>query len=74
MTPQLIYGCLEMINIRKHNDIAVQVNVHGGDMKFKEVRKEFVDFSEDEKKLMTERTNKLLKENQEAKARKRAKG
>lgn len=54
MTFPVLNGCLEQIDIRKHNELAVKVNLAGGKMDFKTKEKQ-IETSEEDRKIMAKR-------------------
>jgi len=54
MTLRQLNGCLEMIDIRLHNDFALEANLHGQKVEMKKVFEEIEEITEEQKKIMAD--------------------
>lgn len=77
VTLRTLQGCLEMIDIRTHNDFVKQASLKGIKLEFKRIKRQVKDYTDDQKRMMAEVTKaaaqrKLLEK--AAKARKKQNG
>jgi hypothetical protein len=54
MTLRQLSGCLEMIEIRTHNDFALDANIHGHKVEMKKVQKVFEEMNDEQARMMAE--------------------
>jgi hypothetical protein len=52
MTLRELDSCLQMIDVRTHNEMAFHATLHGGKMEFKKIKRDFEEHSKAELDLM----------------------
>jgi hypothetical protein len=54
MTLRELSGCLEMIDVRTHNDFALNANIHGHKVEMKNLQAEVEEITDEQKRIMAD--------------------